>query len=106
MKPIRMHPFVIVVGIAAISMLFIIFTPSIFGVASGSYDVTKYNGTSAQGTALVQDQLGVSRILVLQTTYQFQLAALLSGIFAIIVVVWWAHSRLNKKRSGGKRAHY
>lgn len=102
---IRQHPFIIMVGIASIAMIFIIFTPSIFGVASGSYDVTKYNGSSPQGTALVADQLGVSRILVLQTTYQFQLTALLAGIFAVIAVGWWAIPRVfGKKRT--QRAKY
>ena len=104
MKPMRMHPFVIVVGIAAIAMLMIIFTPSIFGVASGSYNLAKYNGTSPQGTALTADSLGVSRILVLQTTYQFQLAALISGVLAIIIIVWWAWPRLFRKGGWQKKS--
>jgi ABC-type enterobactin transport system permease subunit len=100
MKPIRMHPFILIAGVCFIAMLMMIFTPSVFGVSSASYNIAKYNGSSPQGTALTADSLGVSRILILQTTYQFQLTALIGGVMAIVAVWIWAKPRIFRKKTG------
>lgn len=84
-----MHPIVVVGGVMAIIILFVIFVPAILGATAADRDLEKYNGSSPQGNQTVKTANAIDKYLVTLTGMPLYVIAFFVAISCVIAVVLW-----------------
>lgn len=93
MKRKGLHPIILVGGVVAIVLIFLLFVPSILGATAAQNDLEKYNGTSQQGNDTARISGVLDRYLIGVSGLPLTWMAWFVALFAVIVVILWAFKR-------------
>jgi len=83
----RMNGIVLVGGVLAIVILFVLFVPAILGATASQGDLEKYNGSSQQGNDTVRIAKSMDTFFVGLTNAPLQIAAIFLAIVCVMITI-------------------